>query len=614
MAKRIRHIRGTTAEAAAYTGASGELVYDENLRTMRAMDGATPGGAMLERAPYKTVADLLASTELSRGISAVWKAAGFRYTEVASNEHLTTAGGVRLKMESEILQPSAFGVTMGTGISAALAQANIYGLNAMLQAASEGASVVDLPTNGRIEIANATAPLKVPSGIVLNGNRCWIIGQDEDAPVAGSKAYFDNEAPRGQGIIRDIVFIGTRTSTAAPNNQDGFILFDYHTRLENVEAWDCTGRGVVQEESDSAGTPASGTLVENRFINVVSRRCNGRGIDIAPDQLGKATDGWLIDPIVEQPEGVTHHAIKLGISAGWKFDGSHTYGGAPATPIEVSRAFCTDVGAHYVETFTQQGIAFTGVQENLSVGALKFRANDVSDADACAVRVEKSSGFPEAKIDIKSVQIEKNVGTTSLKVIRNINEAADPAVMLVNLGSYQVIGSNKSYVTGFTGTELWLSQSSGSNVQGRMMDDKGEARLLYEGQQLVPGQTFAWSGGGVVTQSVTIPYVSNFHQNRKMMCQVAIASEANDNGSARTAYFGLLHLSAKASSTNWKARLIDVVAPAGFAANPSLVATSITVTGAGTDPIGMTIQITFQSATSDDYGSLTVMHGPTLGD
>jgi len=52
MAKQVKHIRGTTSECKVYVGQKAELVYDEDLRTARMMDGVTPGGHPLVRDPY----------------------------------------------------------------------------------------------------------------------------------------------------------------------------------------------------------------------------------------------------------------------------------------------------------------------------------------------------------------------------------------------------------------------------------------------------------------------------------------------------------------------------------------------------------------------------------
>jgi hypothetical protein len=48
---------------------------------------------------YTTVAGMVASTETTRGLGAIWRAQGFRYIEVASDDttyHLELASGVRV--------------------------------------------------------------------------------------------------------------------------------------------------------------------------------------------------------------------------------------------------------------------------------------------------------------------------------------------------------------------------------------------------------------------------------------------------------------------------------------------------------------------------------------
>lgn len=99
MAKQVRHLRGTTAETALYLGMSGEIVYDEDLRTLRAMDGKKTGGMVLQREPFASVADMLASTEEARGEGSAWRAGQSEYSELpdsVSDPAMTTAGGVKL--------------------------------------------------------------------------------------------------------------------------------------------------------------------------------------------------------------------------------------------------------------------------------------------------------------------------------------------------------------------------------------------------------------------------------------------------------------------------------------------------------------------------------------
>ena len=69
------------------------------------------------RIPYKTVAALQTSTEAARGTGEIWEAAGHRYEEVPSGEHLTTAGGVKLKV-LPVWAGAAGGVYIATAFGA----------------------------------------------------------------------------------------------------------------------------------------------------------------------------------------------------------------------------------------------------------------------------------------------------------------------------------------------------------------------------------------------------------------------------------------------------------------------------------------------------------------
>lgn len=50
------------------------------------------------RVTYKAPADLIASTEVARGVGSIWLAGEYEYEEVASGGHVTTAAGVNLKV------------------------------------------------------------------------------------------------------------------------------------------------------------------------------------------------------------------------------------------------------------------------------------------------------------------------------------------------------------------------------------------------------------------------------------------------------------------------------------------------------------------------------------
>lgn len=70
------------------------------------LDGTNVEDALTELAEYTTVALMLASTETARGEDSVWRATGYRYLEAApaaTDEHLTTAGGVKLYVQPDFV-------------------------------------------------------------------------------------------------------------------------------------------------------------------------------------------------------------------------------------------------------------------------------------------------------------------------------------------------------------------------------------------------------------------------------------------------------------------------------------------------------------------------------
>ena len=107
--------------------------------------GADPGEAYFS---YPTVADLLASTANARGVGAIWEGGGFRYEEVSSGEHVTTAGGVKLYVlpiwagaDGGIWPVAAFGFASG-----ATAAANTTAGQAAIDAAQADSGQVWFPS------------------------------------------------------------------------------------------------------------------------------------------------------------------------------------------------------------------------------------------------------------------------------------------------------------------------------------------------------------------------------------------------------------------------------------------------------------------------------------
>jgi hypothetical protein len=576
----------------------------------------------LKGAAFDSIADVLGSSQPFNEGLVIMSRDGARFTVAAStaDDHdLTTSGGAKLYVDDfgGAFRPAMYGVVEGSGQTPEVGQQNVERLNKMMDRAALLGRKVYFPAGATIEIANATSPLKIPSKISVEGNRCIIQAQDDTGQIIVSKSWADNLTPGGNGHVDGLIARGTltdaeifTTGVGAPNSQDGFIVFDYFSRWTNCEAWRCRGRGFVAMESNSAGTPPAGTLVENIFDHCRARNCAGRGFDMAPNQLGKLTDGFLLNPIVGQPKGCTREAIYLGQGSGWNLRGYHTYAGSPERAVVVSRGYQTNLGDGYIETYTRNALYLPEAQQNVSVGNIGVRSNVASHANAAVVEVERSSAVPTANITIQSIQDENMDGGAHL-LIRNLFNLTLP----VSLGSYQVKGDNAALVTLPTAADAWLSMPSQGVVIGRFTDVVSQAELSYQGVQLMKGAQIQWSGGGAKTLTFSIPYLTLYHMNRKMVCDLTIFSAEGHTGPDRAAYTAKLFISGAFGGGAFKFKLQETSTPAGFDVLPAIGAVTKTGTQSGVNPVGVDFQITFTPTDADglSQGIASLLLGPTLG-
>jgi hypothetical protein len=224
------------------------------------------------------------------------------------------------------------------------------------------------------------------------------------------------------------------------------------------------------------------------------------------------------------------------------------------------------------------------------------------------IEVERSGSVVSANITIQSIQDENSEGGAHA-LIRNLFGLSLP----VSLGSYQVKGDNAALVTLPTAADTWLSMPSQGVVIGRTSDVIAEKALSYEGMQVMKGTQQQWGGGGAKTLTFSIPYLSYYHTNRKMVCDLTIFSFQNHNGALRATYTGKLLLGGRDSGGTWKAALVATSTATGFTAAPAVGTITVTGTKSGTNPNGVDVQITFTPTDSDGYGTASLLLGPTLG-
>lgn len=180
---------GTQATAAATSAA-------------QAADSAVEAALYDPSVRFKTVADMLASNRAGKGAGTIWQAGTFLYEEVTSGEHLTTAGGVKLRVlpgADGAYHSAAFGV-VGPGNETTA-------LTAALAASENGTLVIDRPSLGSF-ISDCLIPGANTKIIIASGTSFNVIG-------SGSRALqIQQENVHVFGYGAKIVMDGTQSSHA----------------------------------------------------------------------------------------------------------------------------------------------------------------------------------------------------------------------------------------------------------------------------------------------------------------------------------------------------------------------------------------------------------------
>lgn len=185
---------------------------------------------------YKTVADLLASTEPSHGVGSIWEAGGFRYIEVASGGDVVNAAPTPVQLDVQQNQN-------GTYTLEAFGDTTIA--NAQTVFAAAAASVV----KGIIECVSAayttTATIAIPSNIQFIGLGAGSSGYASSISYSGSGKAVTYEStvsgtPTRWGGISKFRIINTALSTDILYLQQGWNgIFEDLTLVGNSKADFC---------------------------------------------------------------------------------------------------------------------------------------------------------------------------------------------------------------------------------------------------------------------------------------------------------------------------------------------------------------------------------------
>lgn len=205
------------------------------------------------------------------------------------------------------------------------------------------------PVGAAIEFQGGTCLLT--TGLTLLSNRTYtgesttgtVLKQDGSASyVLASSAYAGNATTTGEPLaIRDLT-VACNGSGAT----DGIVLMNWQIDVENVNVSNCGGSGIVDTNTNAAGSAITNTSVNSRFDNNYISGSGHYGFAVL-DSGNSVTDGFLIDNQIAL-SGMD--GIYLQNAEGWDISGNHLYGNR-GNAVSADRLYGTTISDNYIEDF-----------------------------------------------------------------------------------------------------------------------------------------------------------------------------------------------------------------------------------------------------------------------
>tara|TARA_R110000868_G_C10895380_1_gene763914 strand:+ start:19 stop:1710 length:1692 start_codon:yes stop_codon:yes gene_type:complete len=255
---------------------------------------------------YKTVGALLASTEASRGVGAIWEAGGFRYTEVAASGDITTAGSIQLDVlasASGEVVPEQWGAVgdnstdVTTKIQAAITYAVANGVTLKFNKLASGASSLYkistvLSITGAINIEGHGRGY---SGIVCVGCSGFLISAGANfVNISGIGIFQSVRHTVTPNAYKAIETQGTTGSRNFWHTYDNIFIDGFHTAFFVSYLWS-TQITNINTVFGMNGIHSVGLSVNNNVTNCQfsgDSSVGSVGIRIGDGTI--STEGWMI--------------------------------------------------------------------------------------------------------------------------------------------------------------------------------------------------------------------------------------------------------------------------------------------------------------------------------
>ena len=293
------------------------------------------------------------------------------------------------------------------------------------------------------------------SGITLLGNRTYsggnttgtVLKQDGGMGyVLGSATYVNNLSATGDPFaIRDLTVMCDGSGST-----DGIIILNWQVDVEHVDVRGCGGSGIVDTNTNAAGTAISNTSVNSRFDNNFISGSGQYGFYVH-DSGNSVTDGYFDD---NQVASSGADGVHFDDATGWDISGNHVYGNKHDA-IVANRLYGTTVSNNYIEDFgdNQHSGTWYGIVGTAQggVGSTIFNNKVVND-------ISETAGASYVYIAVQ----QANYGTAYLSVTGNVivgDQASDVGFFFAG-GAHQLTVTSGGNEVGGVGT----SRSNGGGA------------------------------------------------------------------------------------------------------------------------------------------------------
>lgn len=278
-----------------------------------------------------------------------------------------------------------------------------------IQTAINTANTKGVPLNLGTRTYLITEPLTVYSNLEINGNNA-IIKTNSNINMITTNSVVDHV------YLHNFRLMGANDITYTDNI--GIKITAYYSKFQDLIISNCYTS--ISMET----TGATGTLVENRYINLRCSNYCKYGLYIGVSGNNKLTDGFINNLICNGNSNSTESSIVglvIGSAAGYNINGLHFYGKNTRAMV-LSNSYNSNISNVYIEGFEidGKGIYLSATQIGVNLSNV-FINHNKTDSTGDAIYAEMSTYLPSFSHigNLSNIRINRGSSTNgkSIKIV-----------------------------------------------------------------------------------------------------------------------------------------------------------------------------------------------------